>query len=331
MKAVRIEEFGGPEVLRTADIPTPEPGDDEVLVELRASGVNRADVLTRGGGYHAAGRPPIVPGFEGSGIVREAGPAVTGVSVGDRVLAFGGRPGFYAEYVAVPQGHVVLIPETLDWNSAAALPVAPLSAWYCLRHLARLRSGEKVLVWAAASGVGDAAVQIAKHLGATVIATAGSDEKVAWAVENGADAGINHARDDVLERTRGIVGEGGIEVVLDTVGGRRFGESLKLVAHGGRVVALANVALEESVIDTRDFYPKNATIYGFQITNLVQRLGYDPRGDLTELADLAARGKLDVHVDRVLSLEEASDAHRHMEERRNRGKIMIHPAVTRSR
>ena len=114
MKAVRIEEFGGPEVLRTADVPTPEPGDDEVLVELRASGVNRADVLTRGGGYHAAGRPPVVPGFEGSGIVREAGPAVTGVSVGDRVLAFGGRPGFYAEYVAVPQGHVVLIPETLD-------------------------------------------------------------------------------------------------------------------------------------------------------------------------------------------------------------------------
>jgi NADPH2:quinone reductase len=96
------------------------------------------------------------------------------------------------------------------------------------------------------------------------------------------------------------------------------------------VVALANVALEESVIDTRDFYPKNATIYGFQITNLVQRLGYDPRGDLAELADLAARGKLDVHVDRVFSLEEAGDAHRHMEERRNRGKIMIHPAVTRS-
>ena len=110
MKAVRIEEFGGPEVLRTAEIPTPEPGEDEVLVELQASGVNRADVLTRAGGYHAAGQPPIVPGFEGSGIVRETGAAVTGVSVGDRVLAFGGRPGFYAQYVAVPQGHVVRMP-----------------------------------------------------------------------------------------------------------------------------------------------------------------------------------------------------------------------------
>jgi NADPH:quinone reductase len=219
MKAVRIEHFGGPEVLRTGDIPTPEPAEDEVLIELRASGVNRADVLTRGGGYHAAGQPPIVPGFEGSGVVREAGSAATGVSVGDRILAFGGRPGFYAEYVAVPQGHVVLIPEALDWDSAVALPVAPLSAWYCLRHLAQLRSGEKALVRAAASGVGDAAVQIAKHLGATVIATAGSDEKVAWALENGADEGIDHAREDVLERTRDIAGEGGVEVVLDIVGG----------------------------------------------------------------------------------------------------------------
>jgi NADPH2:quinone reductase len=108
--------------------------------------------------------------------------------------------------------------------------------------------------------------------------------------------------------------------------GRRFGERLKLVGHGGRVVALANVALEESVIDTRDFYPKNAMIYGFQITNPVQRLGYDPRGDPAELVDLAAQGKLKIHVDRVFSLEEAGNAHRHMEERRNRGKIMIHPA-----
>lgn len=324
MKAVRIEEFGGPEVLRTAEIPTPEPGEDEVLIELRASGVNRADVLTRGGGYHAAGRPPIVPGFEGSGTVREVGAAVTEVSVGDRVLAFGGRPGFYAECVAVPRTNVVRMPDGLGWDAAAALPVAPLSAWYCLTRLARLTSGETVLVRAAASGVGDAAVQISKHLGAEVIATAGSDEKVAWALENGADEGINHSRQDVLERTREIVGERGVEVVLDTVGGRVFGESLELAGHGGRVVALANVALEESRIDTRDFYPKNVTVYGFQITNLMQRLGYDARGDLGRLADLAVAGKLEVHVDRVFPLEEAADAHRHVEARRNMGKVMIH-------
>jgi len=228
MKAVQIEEFGGPEVLKTEEIPTPEAGEDEVLIELRASGVNRSDILTRMGSYHAAGQPPIVPGFEGSGIVREPGPAATGISSGARVLAFGGRPGFYAEYVAVPTRRVVKIPEDLDRDSAAALAVAPLSAWYCLQRLAGLRSGEKVLIWAAASGVGDAAVQIAKHLGATVIATAGSDEKVAWALQNGADEGVNHAREDVLERTRAIAGEGGVEVVLGTVGDRPSARALKL-------------------------------------------------------------------------------------------------------
>ena len=159
-----------------------------------------------------------------------------------------------------------------------------------------------------------------------MIATAGSDEKVACALESGADEGINHSSEDVLERTREIVGEAGVEVVLDTVGGRVFGESLKLAGHGGRAVALANVALEESRIDTRDFYPKNVTIYGFQITNLMQRLGYDPRADLAELADLAAEGTLEVHVDQDFALEEAADAHRHMEARRNMGKVMIHPA-----
>ena len=159
-----------------------------------------------------------------------------------------------------------------------------------------------------------------------MIATAGSDEKVAWALENGADEGINHSSEDVLERTREIAGEAGVEVVLDTVGGRAFGESLKLAGHGGRVVVLANVALEESTIDTRDFYPKNVAIYGFQVTNLIRRLGYDPRGDLEELADLAATGKLDVHVDRVFPLEEAADAHRHVEARRNMGKVMLHPS-----
>ena len=213
------------------------------------------------------------------------------------------------------------MPEGLDWDAAAALPVAPLSAWYCLRRLARLTSGETVIVRAATSGVGDAAVQISKHLGAIVIATAGSDGKVAWALENGADEGIKNSSEDVLERTREIAGEAGVEVVLDTVGGRSFGESLKLAGYGGRVVALANVALEESRIDTRDFYPKNVTIYGFQITNLMGRLGYDPRGDLAELADLAAEGKLEVHVGRIFHLEEAADAHRHMEARRNRARL----------
>ncbi len=325
MRAAIVREFGGPEVLRVEEVSRPEPGEDEVLIELEAAGVNRADVLTRGGSYHAAGRPPIVPGFEGSGVVREVGASVTNVGVGDRVFAFGGRPGFYAEYAVVHEGRVVAMPDGLDADSAAALPVAPLTAFYCLRRLARVEPGETVLVWAAASGVGDVATQLAKADGATVIATAGSDEKVAWALENGADHGINHSSESVLDRVAELTGGAGVEVVLDTVGGARFGESLKAAGHGGRVVSLANVALEESTTDTRDFYPKNVAIYGFQVTNLMQRLGYDPRGDLMELANSVVEGGLKIHVDRSFTLNDAAGAHRHLEGRLNRGKVMLHP------
>src|SRR5215212_9912478 len=294
MKAVQIERFGAPEVLKVAEVSSPEPRGDEVLIEVEAAGVNRADLLTRSGLYHRAGQPPLVPGFEGSGVVREVGHTAERFSPGDRVFAFGGRPGFYAERVAVPERRVVGVPEGLDFASAAALPTAPLSAWYCLRHLARLGAGDKILIYAAASGVGDAAVQIAKLTGA-----------------------------EVLAEIDAIFGENGVDVVLDAVGGIRFTEALKAVGHGGRVVALANVALEPSAVDTRDFYPKNVTIHGFQLTNLVERLGYDPRGDLEDLARLAVRGELKVHVDVIFPLAEAAEAHRHMEGRRNRGKVIL--------
>jgi len=327
MKAVLVQEFGGPEVLRVAEVERPRPRAGEVLVEVEAAGVNRADLLTRSGRYHRAGRPPLVPGFEGAGVVREVGAGVGRFATGDRVFAFGGRPGFYAEYVAVPEGRAMRVPEGLEAAPAAALPTAPLSAWYCLRRLARIEAGERVLVYAAASGVGDAAVQIAKLSGAEVVATAGSEEKVGWALENGADHGVNHAEEDVASRVAELTDGAGVEVVLDTVGGARFAEALRVVGHGGRVVTLANVALEPSTVDTRDFYPKNATIYGFQISNLVERLGYDPRGDLEELAALAAGGGLEVHVDRSFPFGRAADAHRYMEERRNRGKVVLEPGT----
>ena len=322
MRAVQIERFGGPEVLEVAEVSFPVPQGEEILLEVEAASVNRADLLTRAGLYHRAGHPPLVPGFEGS-VVREIGDSVEHFAPGGRVFAFVGRPGFYAERVAVPERRVVSMPEGLDFASAAALPGAPLTAWYCLKHLARLEAGETVLVYAAASGVGDAAVQIAKLTGAEVVAVAGSDEKVAWALQNGADHGLNYAERDVLSEIDAIFGGGGVDVVLDAVGGVRFAEALKAVDHGGRVVALANVALEPSAVDTRDFYPKNVTIHGFHVHNLVERLGYDDRRDLEELARLAARGELKVHVDATFPLAEAAEAHRHMEGRRNRGKIIL--------
>lgn len=181
-----------------------------------------------------------------------------------------------------------------------------------------------VLVWAAASGVGDAATQIARLAGATVIAMAGGDDKVAWALGNGAHHGIDHTRRDVSAEVLDVTGGAGADVVLDTVGGATFARSLPLAARAGRVVALANVALEPNTIDTRDFYPRNITIHGFQITDLIDH-GYDPRDDLRRLADLVTDGALSVHVDATLPFESAAQAHQRLEQRRTRGKIVLVP------
>lgn len=327
MRAVRIDRFGGPEVLVPVDVPDPVPGPGEVLMRIAAAGVNRADALLRAGLYHRAGHPPLIPGAEAAGIVVEVGEGVTDFSPGQRVMALDGgkSSGFYAELATVPAAQVVVLPDGVDLARAASLPIAWLSAWYCVRHLARVSKDDTVVVKAAASGVGTAAVQIAAETGARVLALAGSAEKAAWAGEFGADVTVDTSAfpddaevEEVLRLTEGR----GADVVLDTVGGRAFGRSLREVGHGGRVVALANVALEPSTVDTRDFYPKNASILGFQLTNL-QIHGYDPRPDLRELADRVAAGDYRVPIETVVPLEEARAAHERLERRDNRGKIVL--------
>ena len=329
MKAIQVNEFGGPETMRLADVPGPEIGDDEMLIDVAAASVNRVDILLRSGKYHRTPPLPFVPGAEGSGTVVAVSPSAQGFRPGDRVVALGGRPGFYAEQVVTSVDQAVRVPEGLDVALAGSMPIVWLSAWYCLRHLVRITAKDTVVIHAAASGVGDAAVQIAKLVGSRVIATAGSDDKVAWARSNGADWGINYTRQDFVAETNEITGGRGVDVVLDLVGAGTFAASLKVLAHGARVAAMANVTMEDSLINTRDFYPKNAVIYGFQITNLVEHGGYDPRPDLTELLKLAAAGRIQVRIDRWFPLAEAPDAHRYLEDRRNRGKVVLIPRGSR--
>src|SRR4051812_41657380 len=327
MRAVRIDRFGGPEGLVPVDVPDPVPGPGEVLMRIAAAGVNRADALLRAGLYHRAGHPPLIPGAEAAGIVVEVGEGVTGFAPGQRVMALDGgkSSGFYAELATVPASQVVGLPDGVDLARAAALPIAWLSAWYCVRHLARVSKDDTVVVKAAASGVGTAAVQIAAETGARVLALAGSADKAAWAGEFGADVTVDTSAfsdDAEVEEVLRLTDGRGADVVLDTVGGRAFGRSLREVGLGGRVVALANVALEPSTVDTRDFYPKNASILGFQLTNL-QIHGYDARPDLRELADRVAAGGYRVPIETVVPLEEARAAHERLERRDNRGKIVL--------
>ncbi|MCW2631622.1 MAG: hypothetical protein JWR88_584 [Pseudonocardia sp.] len=330
MHAIQVREFGPPEQLEWTELPDPAPGPGEVLVAVEAAGVNRADVLFRSGGYHRAPPLPAVPGVEGAGTVVQLGSGAHGVAVGDRVAAWGatGAPGFYTELAAVAADRTVAVPAGVDIQAAAALPTASLSAWYCMHRLAEVQPGETVLVHAGASGVGSAAVQIVKNAGATVIATAGSPEKQAWVRELGADHVLDHRSADIAAEVSRLTDGRGAEVVLDLVGGSTFAVSLRAVARAGRVVAMANVALAPSTIDTRDFYPKNVRIYGFQITDLVEH-GWDPRPDLTELLGAVGKARFTVRIDSTFPLEQAPAAHRRLESRAAKGKIMLVTAVRR--
>jgi NADPH2:quinone reductase len=327
VRAVQIQQFGGPEQLRVQDVADPVPSPGEVLIQLAVAGVNRVDVLVRSGRYHRAGQPPLTLGVEGAGTVLAVGSGVDGFAVGDRVVAMGetNKPGFYAELAAVPASQAVLVPDAVDLPSAASLPTAWLSAWYCLHRLADIRPGETLLVNAAASGVGSAAVQIAVDAGATVIATAGSPEKTSWVETLGAQHVLDSSTTDsakLLDEVARITDGRGVNVAFDIVGGQGFADSLKSIGYAGRVLAMANVALAPSVIDTRDFYPKNVRIFGFQVTAMLEH-GYDPRPDLTDLLAGIAAGRFTVPIDATFPLADAADAHRHLEDRSNRGKILL--------
>jgi len=330
MRVVQLKEFGGPEVLDVVELPDPTPGPGQVLITIEGAGVNSVDVLTRSGSYHKMFRPPLILGSEGAGTITALGPDVAGLHVGQRVLALGrpNLPGFYAEQAVVGAEWLVPVPDEVSLIDAAALPIAWGTAWYCLNRLGGLHAGQSVLVHAAASGVGSAAIQLAAAAGAKVIAVAGGEAKTAWVAEFGVEHVLDSQAltgDQLPAQVAELTDGRGAELVLDTVGGEVFAQSLKSVAYGGTVVALANVALAPSIIDVRDFYPKNATIRGFQITNLLEH-GYDPRPDLETLLATLASKAVRVPVTAVYGLDDASEAHRRLEDRGNHGKVMLAPA-----
>ncbi|WP_203998803.1 quinone oxidoreductase family protein [Virgisporangium aurantiacum] len=304
-----VEEFGGPEVLRPGSLAEPQPEAHEVVVGVEVAAVNRMDVLRRTGNYHAGGGLPAVLGAEGCGVVVAVGSAVHDLRPGDRVFGSGGRPGWYGERVAVPRSRLAPVPDGLDAGTAAALPVAGVTAWYTLTRLAAVGPGDTVVVFAAASGVGYLAVRLAAHLGARVVAVVGSPAKAAAARAAGAADVVDHSREDAPAAVRRLLGDRGADVVLDLVGGPTFGHALTLAAAGGRVIAVANVALAPTTMDTRDFYPRNVSIHGFQLNGLIALGRLDLPAALAATAALAVEGVLVPHVHEVLPLADAAAAH----------------------
>ncbi|HAL57128.1 MAG TPA: alcohol dehydrogenase [Bacteroidetes bacterium] len=337
MRAVLLTKFGPPEVLRFSDIPKPEPKEGEVLIRTKAIGLNFADVMARLGIYPSIPDPPFVPGIELSGIVEKVGEGVQSPREGDRVVAFS-KQGGYAEYVCVPVNQTRIISSTMSFEEAAAFSVTYCTAYHALITLAHVQRGEKVLLHAAAGGVGTAAIQICKHLGVEVFATAGSTEKLEIARQQGANHLVDYRREDFAEIVRSKSGGYGVDVVMDSVGGSVFRKSWKLLAPMGRYIlyGFASITGERKINKLKALweflsvplvYPpsvvsKNVALMGFNLYFLSHKVQY-LNHVTTELMDLYKRGILRPVIGARFPFEKIVDAHVLMQSRKSYGKIVV--------
>jgi putative PIG3 family NAD(P)H quinone oxidoreductase len=323
MRTVVFDEPGDPEVLRVAEVPDPVPGPGEVLLRVHSAGINRADLLQRRGLYPPPpGASPIL-GLEAAGEVEAVGPGVTTWGPGDRVCALLAGGG-YAEKVAVPAVQVMPIPTGMDLVSAGAVPEVFITAHDNLFTRGRLRGGETVLIHGGAGGVGTAAIQLAHRAAARVLVTAGSMERLLRCRELGADAGINHRKEDFVTRTREITAGRGADVILDVMGAAYLEPNLRALASDGRLVIIGMQGGIRAEIDLNTLLSKRLTAYGTMLRNrpveqkaqIVQRVVSDV---LPGLADCSLRPV----IDRVLPLDRVVEAHRAMEEDSPFGKIVL--------
>ncbi|ADU51199.1 Alcohol dehydrogenase zinc-binding domain protein [Thermaerobacter marianensis DSM 12885] len=314
MKAMFIRSFGGPEVFEERQVPVPEPGPGEVLVEVHATSVNPVDYKIRRNGTWAGVRPPAIIGYDVSGVVAAVGPGVTDFKPGDEVYytpeIFGGRPGSYAPYHVARQEIVARKPENLSHTEAAAVPLAGGTAWDALITRGGLRVGETVLIHGAAGGVGHFAVQIAKAAGAFVYATARA-ENAEFVKSLGADRVIDYRTQDFVEIIRQETGGRGVDLVLDTVGGDVLTRSFEVTRPHGRVVTI----LGGGQVNLSIAYPKNLTIHGL----FLERARYK----LDALRTLIEGGRLRPALDGILPLNQVAEAHARLEEGGVRGKIVL--------
>jgi NADPH:quinone reductase-like Zn-dependent oxidoreductase len=340
MKAVVIRSHGGPETLTLTDVPDPVPGSGEALIRIRAAALNHLDVWVRRGVPGHTFPLPIIPGSEVSGVVETIGPNVDGWRVGDAVIVSPGiscgeciactsgndplcprygilgetRDGGCAELISVPVRTLIAKPAHMSFTDAAALPLDMMTAWHMLIARAGLRAGETVLVQAAGSGVGSAAIQIAKLWGATVFATAGSPEKVARALALGADQAIDYRSADFVAETRKLTGKRGVDIVFEHVGGETFERSLRVLARGGRLVTCGATSGAEVTVNLRLVFFKLLSILGSTMGSL---------SELREIMRHVDAGRLKPVVDRVLPLSAIAEGHRVLESREAFGKVVL--------
>ncbi|MET8335025.1 NAD(P)H-quinone oxidoreductase [Streptosporangium canum] len=316
MHAIVIDKPGGPEVLTWREVPEPRPGPGDVLIDVAASAVNRADVMQRQGLYDPPPGAPPYPGLECSGVVAEVGSDVEDFKPGDRVCALLAGGG-YAERVAVPWQQVMRVPEGVDLVEAAALPEVACTVWSNVFMTARLRKGETLLVHGGASGIGTLAVQLAKAFGSHVVVTAGSAEKIARCVELGADEGINYREEDFAERVRA-------DVILDIVGGRYLPGNVKALKTGGRLVVIGMQGGSKGELDLGALLVKRASVHGTTLRSRpVDEKGVIVRGVVENVWPLVEARAIRPVIHARVPMSDAAEAHKILESGDHVGKILL--------
>lgn len=343
MKAIRFHEHGGPEVLRYEDVAEPKIGATDVLLRVRACALNHLDLWTRKGMPGMKVPLPHISGSDIAGEVAAVGDLVKRVKPGEKIVVapglscmqcpacLAGRDnqcrqyeiiggyrvdGGFAEYIGIPEVNAIPMPSLLSFEQAAAIPLVFLTAWNMLVNQARVTAGEEVLVIGAGSGVGSAAVQIARLFGARVIATAGDDPKLAKAKSLGADEVINHRTQDIQEEVRRLTGKRGVDVVFEHVGAAVWEKCLLSLAQGGRLVTCGATTGHELKTDARYLFMRNLHVMGAFMGS---------KFDTLEVFRHVAAGRLRPVVDQVLPLKEAPRAHQVLEDRKQFGKLVLIP------
>ena len=340
MKAIVFEKHGGPEVLKYTDVPEPQPGARDVLVRVRACALNHLDLWVRGGLPGVPIPLPHIPGSDIAGEVAKVGEEVKRVTVGERVLLAPGvscgccaaclagqdnkcrefsnlgyiHDGGCAEFVKCPQVNCFACPERLSFEEAAAVPLVFQTAWHMLVGRARLKPGEQVLVLGAGSGVGSAAIQIAKFFGCRVIATAGSEDKLAKAKQLGADETIHHHEEKIRDAVRKLTSKRGVDVVFEHVGTAVWDDCVASLAPGGRLVTCGATTGYDAKIDLRFLFVRQLSILGSYMGT---------KDEFAAVLKLVNDGRLKPVVDKIFPLQECSAAHEYLEAGAQFGKVVL--------
>lgn len=322
MRAVLCKEWSGPEKLVVEDVPAPAMRPGAVRVAVHAAGINFADLLLVSGQYQEKPPLPFTPGSEAAGVVTEVGDGVTGLKIGDRVLALSGG-GSYAEQIVVDAPRVFPIPVKMDFLAAAGFPITYGTSHGALDWRAHLKPGEWLLVHGAAGGVGLTAVEIGKVMGARVIACAGGPEKLKVAREHGADHLIDYSREDIRERVKEITAGRGADVIYDPVGGDVFDASLRCIAWEGRIIIIGFASGRIPQVPANIALVKNIDVIGFYWGSYQKHKPQLVRDSFIQLLRWVEEGKLKPHVSHHLDLNDVAQAMALLARRQSTGKVVL--------